>query len=53
MDTISKSDLSDNRVRKLTQRIPVKIKLIDKPEITAPGMLVEVNIQIQDKALLQ
>jgi membrane fusion protein (multidrug efflux system) len=50
---ISKSDLSDNRVRKLTQRIPVKIKLIDKPEITAPGMLVEVNIQIQDKALLQ
>ena len=50
---ISKSDLSDNRVRKLTQRIPVKIKLIDRPEITAPGMLVEVNIQIQDKALLQ
>ena len=50
---ISKSDLSDNRARKLTQRIPVKIKLIDKPEITAPGMLVEVNIQIQDKALLQ
>ena len=50
---ISKSNLSDNRVRKLTQRIPVKIKLIDRPEITAPGMLVEVNIQIQDKALLQ
>ena len=50
---LSKSDLSDNRVRKLTQRIPVKIKLIDRPEITAPGMLVEVNIQIQDKALLQ
>ena len=49
----SKSNLSDNRVRKITQRIPVKIKLIDRPEITAPGMLVEVNIQIQDKALLQ
>ncbi|MBT7732762.1 MAG: HlyD family secretion protein [Rhodospirillaceae bacterium] len=48
-----KADLGDSRSRKLVQRIPVKIKLIDKPEITAPGMLAEVNIQIQDKGFLK
>lgn len=41
---------ADSRARKATQRIPVKIKLLDPPPITAPGMLVEVNIQIREKA---
>jgi membrane fusion protein (multidrug efflux system) len=37
---------------KSTQKIPVRIKLLDPPPLTAPGMLVEVNIQIRDKASL-
>ena len=40
------------KLLKATQRIPVKIKLLDPPDITAPGMLVEVNIQIRNKASL-
>ena len=43
----------DRRARTETQKIPVKITLLDPPEITAPGMLVEVNIQIRDKADLR
>ena len=50
---ISKSGLEGSRARRLTQRIPVKINLLDRPKITAPGMLVEVNIQIQDKVVIQ
>ena len=50
---MSTADLGGGRGRKLVQRIPVKIKLVDKPEITAPGMLAEVNIQIQDKVFLK
>jgi multidrug resistance efflux pump len=50
---MSKADLGGGRGRKLVQRIPIKIKLVDKPEITAPGMLAEVNIQIQDKVFLK
>jgi membrane fusion protein (multidrug efflux system) len=38
---------------KATQRIPVRIKLLDPPPLAAPGMLVEVNIQIRDKASLR
>jgi membrane fusion protein, multidrug efflux system len=37
---------------KSTQKIPVRIKLLNPPPLTAPGMLVEVNIQIRDKASL-
>jgi membrane fusion protein, multidrug efflux system len=37
---------------KSTQKIPVRIKLLNPPRLTAPGMLVEVNIQIRDKASL-
>ncbi len=37
------------RTLKTAQRIPVKIRLLDPPELTAPGMLVEVNIQIYEK----
>lgn len=36
------------RASKATQRIPVYIKLLDPPATIAPGMLVEVNIQIYD-----
>ena len=50
---MSTTDLGGARGRKLVQRIPIKIKLVDKPEITAPGMLAEVNIQIQDKVFLK
>ena len=50
---MSTADLGGGRGRKLVQRIPIKIKLVDKPEITAPGMLAEVNIQIQDKVFLK
>jgi len=42
-----------NKARKIEQRIPVKIKILDKPKITAPGMLVEVNIQIRDRTLFK
>tara|TARA_Y100000588_G_C14276706_1_gene934694 strand:+ start:2323 stop:3267 length:945 start_codon:yes stop_codon:yes gene_type:complete len=45
----SKAGSVDTRARKVAQRIPVQIKFLDKPKITAPGMLVEVNIQIQDR----
>ena len=45
----SKAGSIDPKARKAAQRIPVQIKFQDKPEITAPGMLVEVNIQIQDR----
>ena len=37
---------------KSTQKIPVRIKLLNPPPLTAPGMLVEVNIQIREKASL-
>ncbi|MDA0340893.1 MAG: efflux RND transporter periplasmic adaptor subunit [Proteobacteria bacterium] len=37
---------------KSTQKIPVKITLLDPPPITAPGMLVEVNIQVRDQVAL-
>jgi membrane fusion protein (multidrug efflux system) len=40
---------SDAKASKATQRIPVYIKLLDPPAIIAPGMLVEVNIQIYDQ----
>ena len=40
---------SDGRSRKQTQRIPVRMKILDPPEKIAPGMLVEVNIQIYDQ----
>ena len=40
---------SDGRSRKQTQRIPVRMKILDPPEKMAPGMLVEVNIQIYDQ----
>jgi hypothetical protein len=39
----------NGRASKATQRIPVYIKLLDPPELIAPGMLVEVNIQIYDQ----
>ncbi|NKB57370.1 MAG: HlyD family efflux transporter periplasmic adaptor subunit [Alphaproteobacteria bacterium] len=39
----------DARASKATQRIPVYIKLLDPPATIAPGMLVEVNIQIYDQ----
>lgn len=39
----------NSRASKATQRIPVYIKLLDPPELIAPGMLVEVNIQIYDQ----
>ena len=39
----------NGRASKATQRIPVYIKLLDPPATIAPGMLVEVNIQIYDK----
>ena len=42
-----------NKARKIEQRIPVKIRILDKPKITAPGMLVEVNIQIRDRTLFK
>ena len=38
---------------KAVQRIPVKIRLLDLPELAAPGMLVEVNIQIHDPVRVQ
>ena len=41
--------LMNGRVRKPTQRIPVRMKILDPPEKIAPGMLVEVNIQIYDQ----
>ena len=37
---------------KSTQKIPVRIKLLNPPPLTAPGMLVEVNIQIRETASL-
>jgi multidrug resistance efflux pump len=39
----------NGRSRKQTQRIPVRIKILDPPKKIAPGMLVEVNIQIYDQ----
>jgi len=39
---------SSGRARKPTQRIPVRIKILDPPDKIAPGMLAEVNIQIYD-----
>ena len=39
---------NNGRSRKQTQRIPVRMKILDPPEKIAPGMLVEVNIQIYD-----
>ena len=41
--------LATGRTRKPTQRIPVRIKILDPPEKIAPGMRVEVNIQIYDQ----
>ena len=49
----TKSGSISNKARKIEQRIPVKIKILDKPKITAPGMLVEVNIQIRDRTLFK
>ncbi|MCH2631206.1 MAG: hypothetical protein MKZ89_12195, partial [Nisaea sp.] len=49
----SQSGSINNKARKGEQRIPVKIKILDKPKITAPGMLVEVNIQIRDRTLFK
>ena len=40
---------NNGRSRKQTQRIPVRMKILDPPEKIAPGMLVEVNIQIYDQ----
>ena len=39
----------NGRPRKQTQRIPVRMKILDPPKKIAPGMLVEVNIQIYDQ----
>lgn len=39
----------DLKANKATQRVPVYINLLDPPEAIAPGMLVEVNIQIYDQ----
>ena len=39
----------DVKANKATQRVPVYINLLDPPEAIAPGMLVEVNIQIYDQ----
>lgn len=39
----------NGRSRKQTQRIPVRMKILDPPKKIAPGMLVEVNIQIYDQ----
>jgi len=39
----------NGRSRKQTQRIPVRMKILNPPEKIAPGMLVEVNIQIYDQ----
>jgi membrane fusion protein, multidrug efflux system len=36
---------------KAVQRVPVYIRLLDPPEKVAPGMLVEVNIQIFDQVM--
>jgi membrane fusion protein, multidrug efflux system len=44
---------STTKSLKSTQKIPVRIKLLDPPPLTAPGMLVEVNIQVRDKASLR
>ncbi len=44
---------SGSKALKSTQKIPVRIKLLDPPPLAAPGMLVEVNIQIRDKASLR
>ena len=49
----TQSGAISNKARKIEQRIPVKIKILDKPKITAPGMLVEVNIQIRDRTLFK
>ena len=49
----SQSGSINSKARKGEQRIPVKIKILDKPKITAPGMLVEVNIQIRDRTLFK
>ena len=46
---MAKGSVVDARASKATQRIPVYIKLIDPPKTIAPGMLVEVNIQIYDQ----
>lgn len=46
---IADSTEQDGRASKATQRIPVYIKLLDPPKTIAPGMLVEVNIQIYDQ----
>ena len=43
------SGKQDARASKATQRIPVYIKLLDPPKTIAPGMLVEVNIQIYEQ----
>lgn len=43
------SGMGNGRSRKQTQRIPVRMKILDPPEKIAPGMLVEVNIQIYDQ----
>ncbi|MAH83558.1 MAG: hypothetical protein CBB68_04250 [Rhodospirillaceae bacterium TMED8] len=46
---LGEQEFSEGRSRKLTQRIPIRIKMLDPPEKIAPGMLVEVNIQIYDQ----
>jgi membrane fusion protein, multidrug efflux system len=45
----AKGGADDVKASKATQRIPVYIKLLDPPKTIAPGMLVEVNIQIYDQ----
>jgi membrane fusion protein (multidrug efflux system) len=39
----------NGKTGKSAQRIPIRVKLHDPPKIIAPGMLVEVNIQIYEQ----
>ena len=48
-EMVGENGAVNGRVRKPTQRIPVRIKILDPPEKFAPGMRVEVNIQIYDQ----
>ena len=48
-EMVGENGAANGRVRKPTQRIPVRIKILDPPKKIAPGMRVEVNIQIYDQ----
>lgn len=48
-EMVGENGAVNGRSRKPTQRIPVRIKILDPPEKIAPGMRVEVNIQIYDQ----